>query len=181
MALSNNRFLLLINVTVWLTLVYPAKVMAASVVPGSSIEAKPFPNVQPVSTNQINTFSWGSFVVIVVVFLALLLFFAVAVKRFSRSTSGSSSWFKLLDRQQMGPGHNLYLVELAGRMQILGVTNQTMVKIADLDDAELAGEILQDLAWRNEQILPPWWSQLLANIKGSKFADELKRFDKGGD
>jgi flagellar biogenesis protein FliO len=179
-ALSKKMHYLIINMVIVPTLFVAKVALAASTSPTANIESMPFPASQTIATPQVSAFSWGTFVTIVCIFLVLFAGFALLVKRYNRTTSAANTWFKLLDRQQLGPGHNLYLVELAGHLQILGVTNQTMVKLAELDDAELAGEILQDLAWRNEQVLPPWWSQLIASIKGGKFADELRRYDKGG-
>lgn len=167
---------------VTLILLQATTALASTSTTAQSIEDKAFPAITSgnATTQQVGGFSWGTFITVAFLFVILLGAGSYFVKRLNRTQAMTSPWFKVLDRQQMGPGHYVYLVELAGRLQILGVTNHGMFKIAELDDPELAGEVLQDLAWRAEQVLPPWWEKLVEGFKGHKFMDELKRY-KGED
>ncbi len=144
-----------------------------------NVEDRPFPSVNVTTIQPSTGFAWGSFILTVFLFIVLLTGLSLLVKRLNRNPLLTSPWLKVLDKQQLGPGHYVYLVELAGKLQILGVTGHSMVRIASIDDIELAGDILQDLTWRSEQVLPPWWSQIISRVKERGFSDELSRSRKG--
>ncbi len=182
MTLKLMRGTILLAVLICLLINFGAVAVFAGVSPAistrQSVEDLPFPapNITPAQPS--SGFAWGSFFLTVFLFIVLLVGLSLLVKRLNRTPALTGPWLKVLDKQQLGPGHYVYLVELAGKLQILGVTGHSMVKITEIDDIEMAGEILQDLSWRSEQALPPWWSQILDRIKERSFFDELSRFRK---
>lgn len=154
-----------------------AAVFGGGTDPSQNVEDKLFTadTSSPVGAQPQTGFAWDTLLVTAGLFLLLLVVLGFFVKRINKAAVPVSPWCRILDKQQLGQGHVLYLVELAGRLQILGVTNQSVVKIAELDDADLASEIMQDLAWRAEQTLPPWWTQLFGRVRDRSFAAELRR------
>ncbi|HEX3014864.1 MAG TPA: flagellar biosynthetic protein FliO [Desulfobacteria bacterium] len=106
-------------------------------------------------------------VALFIVILFAVLFITKAIKR-SNLSMGSASWLKVLDRQTLGGQHALYLVEIAGNLQVLAGSGQGLVKIMDIENPDVAAEILADISQRlavpSSGVLP----QLLEKITGLK-------------
>jgi len=167
--------LLVVGLLVYVNMFANAAVFGSTTGQTQNLEDRPFPADTQVTPQVQSSFSWGTLLVTVFIFLICLVSFGFIVKRINSAAAPLSPWLKVLDRQQLGQGQYLYLVELAGRMQILAASTHGVVKIAELDDPDLAGEIIQDLAWKSEQAIPSFWSELFNRLRGRSFQAELQR------
>ena len=151
-----------------------------------SFEDLPFPNepsLSPPGTTDINpAFPWLEMAGTVLVFLAIFLVALWVIRRLylSNLRSMETPWARVLDRQLLGGQQNLYLVEIAGQLQILGGSDHHLLKICEINDPVIAAEILEEIAARpTERIdgllnglkkLWPWRKK-----KKESFSYELER------
>jgi len=84
------------------------------------------------------------------VFLVILFVSLWILRRLNQSNmrSMNTPWARILDRQILYSQQSLYLVEIAGQLQVLGGSDHHLIKICDIDDPEIAAEILEELATR---------------------------------
>ena len=91
-------------------------------------------------------------------------------------------WARVLDRQMLSPNQSLYLVEIAGKLQVLGGTDHHLIKIAEINDPDIAAEILDELTHRPNERVEGILSGIAGGVFGGKrrqkqerFQDELER------
>lgn len=73
------------------------------------------------------------------------------------------SWARVLDRQVLSGQQSLYLVEVAGELQVLGGTDHHLIKISEINDPAVAAEILEEIAARPTERVGGWLERL-ANL-----------------
>ena len=114
----------------------------------------------------------------------LILIIALYVIRYLNQKNirnANAPWVRILDRQALGNQQVLYLVELAGQLQVLGVTDHQIQKISDINDPEIVAEILEDIANRPAERTTDLLlglgkkSIFRRNKKSDSFSQELKR------
>lgn len=156
----------------------------------ASIEDDPY-LVEPLETSPLvadpTAFSWLNLAVTLLVFLLIFLIALWVIRRLYQSNprSMSAPWVRVLDRQTLGGQQNLYLVEIAGQLQILGGSDHHLLKICEINDPALASEILEEIATRPAEKMDGWLRNLgkLAPwrlIKRNAFSRELSRSLDGG-
>jgi flagellar protein FliO/FliZ len=113
-------------------------------------ENQPLPSTgaAPVVANSGS--SWWGLLGMLLVFLVILFVSLWILRRLNQSNMRSMNipWARILDRQILYSQQNLYLVEIAGQLQVLGGSDHHLIKICDIDDPEIAAEILEELATR---------------------------------
>lgn len=112
-----------------------------------NIEDQPYsPQVSAGGTSNAS-FSWG-LIGTLIVFLLILFAALWVIRRLNRSAlrGMNAPWARVLDRQVLGGQQNLYLVEIAGKLQVLGGTDHHLIKISEIEDPEVAAEILDEIA-----------------------------------
>ncbi|MDP4160432.1 MAG: flagellar biosynthetic protein FliO, partial [Bacillota bacterium] len=67
---------------------------------------------------------------------------------------------RVLDRQVLSGQQSLYLVEIAGQLQVLGGTDHHLVKISEINDPAVAAEILEEIATRPIERVGGWAKRL---------------------
>jgi flagellar protein FliO/FliZ len=145
-----------------------------------SIENQPYIPLAP--TPAVNTaISWWGYIGMVSIFIIILIISLVVLKTLRKSNFGisESKWVKVLDRQQLGGQQMLYLVEIAGKLQVLGGSDNSLVKISEIDNPEVATEILEDIANRPFEesggVLPLFFGKLTGFKKNRDFSVELEQ------
>lgn len=146
-----------------------------------SIEEQPFnvptgsENIDPTGTISV----WPLIGTVVVFFLILIAALYVIRYLNRKNVRGiNAPWVRILDRQALGNQQVLYLVEIAGQLQVLGVTDHQIVKVSEINDPEIAGEILEEIANRpvSSELLSGWREKkFLRRKKADPFSQELKR------
>lgn len=153
-----------------------------------SIEDELFGSVAPAATtvNPAGDFSWWSLLGTLLVFLLILLVSLWVIRRLYRSSARKMDvpWARILDRQNLGGQQNLYLVEIAGQLQVLGGSDHHLLKIGEINDPAMAAEILEELATRSADRGDGWQKGLQKLMprrskKEASFAAELKRLLDG--
>lgn len=117
-------------------------------------EGQPFPAAPATNGSDPSTaVSWGPLIATVVVFFVILLLAVYVIRRLNnKEVRGMNApWVRVLDRQAIGNRQVLYLVEIAGKLQVLGVTDQQMVKIAEINEPDVAAEVLEEIANRPQE------------------------------
>ncbi len=144
-------------------------------------EDEALPAAAASSTDPSTAFSWGPLIGTLIVFFLLLFLAVYVIRRLNkRDMRGMNApWMRVLDRQALGNRQVLYLVEIAGQLQVLGVTEQQMVKIAEINDPEVAAEILEEIANRPQERISGFLTDvsgkwLNRNKKGHDFSQELE-------
>jgi len=143
-------------------------------------ENQPYdPNVTvPTATDPV---SWAGLIGTVIVFLIILAIAFYLIKRLNRYSvrSINSPWARVLDRQVLSGNQALYLVEIAGKIQILGATDHHITKVEEINDPDIASEILEEIAQRPEENLDKLFSGIFNKLKPKRrkdpFASELER------
>lgn len=99
---------------------------------------------------QATSFSWWGFVGTVLIFIIILVIALWIIRRLNRSAlrGMNTPWARVLDRQVLNGQQSLYLVEIAGKLQVLGGSDHHLAKLTEIDDPELAAEILDEIANR---------------------------------
>ncbi|WP_425806969.1 FliO/MopB family protein [Desulfitobacterium sp. Sab5] len=115
----------------------------------SDIEGKIYaPSAADVA--QTGSFSLWGLVGTVLIFIVILVIALWIIRRLNRSVlrGMNTPWARVLDRQILNGQQSLYLVEIAGKLQVLGDSDHYLVKLTEIDDPELAAEILDEIANR---------------------------------
>lgn len=121
-------------------------------------QGKPYTLVEasPVVTQPV--FSWWGLFGMVLVFFIILLVSLWMIRRLSKANyrSMNAPWARVLDRQVLAGQQSLYLVEIAGQLQVLGGSDHHMVKISEINDPHVAAEILEEIATRPTERVEGW-------------------------
>ncbi|HHY28330.1 MAG TPA: flagellar biosynthetic protein FliO [Desulfitobacterium dehalogenans] len=127
---------------------------------------------------------WGGIIGTILVFLLILVVALWVIRKMNQASfrGMQAPWARVLDRQMLNTSQSLYLVEIAGKLQILGGTDHHLTKIDEIDDPELAAEILDELAHRPTERVEGILSGIAQRTFGGKrrqgkepFAHELER------
>jgi flagellar protein FliO/FliZ len=147
-----------------------------------SIENKAFPPIgaTPVVTQSV--FSWWGLIEMLLVFLVILVVSLWILRRVNRANvrAMNAPWARVLDRQTLGGQQSLYLVEIAGQLQVLGGSDHHLLKISEINDPDVAAEILEEIANRPIERIDGWTKSLQKLWPGrfrkkEAFSTELER------
>lgn len=122
---------------------------------------------------------WG-IAVTVLIFLVILFVALRMIRHLNRSTMRgmNATWARVLDRQILFGQQSLYLVEIAGKLQVLGGTDQHIMKLTEIDDPELAAEILDELANRPVERAEGELGKLMQKLFSGKKSKEKDSFSR---
>jgi len=152
-----------------------------------SFEKTPYNPSDVVATSTSTAFSWWGWMGTILVFIIILWVALWVIRRMNRSTARgmNAPWARILDRQMLSAQQSLYLVEIAGKLQVLGGTDHHLVKIDEIDDPELAAEILDEITHRPVERMEGLFSGIAKQTFGGKrrkakdpFSTELERLLK---
>ncbi|RNC29556.1 MAG: hypothetical protein AWM53_00554 [Candidatus Dichloromethanomonas elyunquensis] len=127
------------------------------------------------------TFSWTGLIGTVIVFLIILAVSLWLIKRLNKYSvrNMQSPWVRILDRQVLNGQQVLYLVEIAGRIQVLGGTDHHITKVSEINDPDVVAEILEEIADRPEEQMDKFmtgiWKKLRRKPRNDVFSVELER------
>lgn len=145
-------------------------------------EDQVFPSSATAPAAVPSNFSILSLIGTLLVFLLILLVSLWVIRRLNRAglRSMNAPWVRVLDRQMLGGQQSLYLVEIAGQLQVLGGSDHNLVKISEINDPVVAAEILQEIALRPTERVEGWVQSILKNLvrpsrKKESFSAELER------
>lgn len=150
----------------------------------NSIEDQTYNVSAPSPAVGAEAFSWTGLIGTILIFLVILFVALWMIKRLNRYTvrNMQSPWIRVLDRQILNGQQALYLVEIAGKIQILGGTDHHLTKIEEINDPDLAAEILEEIASRPEEkmdkVMTGIWKRFRRNKKKDNFSAELDRLLK---
>lgn len=150
-------------------------------------EDQPFPisdaTVAPVIAE--SAFSWwGGLVGTLLVFVVIMIVSLWIIRGLNRANlrGMNAPWARLIDRQVLNGQQSLYLVEIAGQLQVLGGSDHHLVKIAEIDDPNVAAEILEEIATRPRDKVDSWaqgvkslWQKKMTRRSKDPFSEELER------
>ena len=148
-----------------------------------SIENQPY-NPEIVSHAATEPFSWAGLIGTVLVFLIILVAALWLIRRVNRYTvrNMQSPWARVLDRQPLGTQQSLYLVEIAGKIKVLGVTDHQINVLTEISEPEIVAEILEEIATRPEDkfdnFLNGFWQKVKKKKRKDDFSTELERLLK---
>lgn len=148
-----------------------------------SIEDLEFPPpsaAAPAVTESV--FSWVGLIEMVLVFSLILIVSLWVLRRLNRANvrKMNAPWARVLDRQILGGQQSLYLVEIAGQLQVLGGSDHHLLKISEINDPDVAAEILEEIATRPIERVDGWNKSLQKLMPGRSrkkdtFSTELER------
>ncbi|MDR3541373.1 MAG: flagellar biosynthetic protein FliO [Desulfosporosinus sp.] len=151
----------------------------------TDIEGQPFPSGGNVPAVTHSVVSWWGLLGTLLVFLIILAVSLWVIRRLNRANvrSMNTPWARVLDQQVLGGQQKLYLVEIAGQLQVLGGSDHHLLKLSDINDPSVAAEILDELTPRPAQRVVGrarnsqkfWRSPSRAN---ESFNEELERLLK---
>jgi flagellar protein FliO/FliZ len=121
----------------------------------SNIEGQPYGlGLSNNGAASVTSFSWGGLLGTLLVVIVLLIITLWIIKRLNTSAARglNAPWVRVLDRQVLGGRQILYLVEIAGRLQVLCGSDYHLIKISEIDNPDVAAEILDEIA---DSALPP--------------------------
>ncbi|HWQ43421.1 MAG TPA: flagellar biosynthetic protein FliO [Desulfosporosinus sp.] len=121
-------------------------------------EDNPLPPSGAASVVAQPVFSWWGLMGTLLVFLVILLVSLWVIRRLNRANvrSMNAPWARVLDRQVLGGQQSLYLVDIAGQLQVLGGSDHHLLKISEINDPDLAAEILEEIATRPVERVEGW-------------------------
>lgn len=131
--------------------------------------------------------TWWGLVGTVLIFIIILVIALAVIRRLNRSAlrGMNAPWARVLDRQILSGQQSLYLVEIAGKLQVLGGSDHHLVKLTEIDDPDLAAEIFDEIANRPvekaEGAIGRFSQKLFSGKKGKSkdsFSNELERLLK---
>ncbi|HWQ89472.1 MAG TPA: flagellar biosynthetic protein FliO [Desulfitobacteriaceae bacterium] len=115
----------------------------------SNIEGQPYSlGLSNSGVASVTSFSWGGLLGTLLVVILLLIITLWIIKRLNISAARglNSPWVRVLDRQVLGGRQILYLVEIAGRLQVLCGSDYHLIKISEIDNPDVAAEILDEIS-----------------------------------
>ncbi|KLU60383.1 flagellar biosynthesis protein, FliO [Peptococcaceae bacterium CEB3] len=147
--------------------------------PGN-IENRPY--APPVPSQALHpAFSgWGLFGTLLI-FLIIFVIALWIIRRLNRTAlrGMDAGWARVLDRQLLGGQQVLYLVEVGGKLQVLAGSDHYLLKLTEIDDPDLAAEILEEIATRPAERVEGFLAGLGALLprgrRSKPFAGELAR------
>lgn len=115
-----------------------------------SLENQPYTLGEVATESVTTTYSLGGLIGTMLIFILILIVALWVIRRMNRSAvrGMNAPWARVLDRQNLGGQQSLYLVEIAGKLQVLGGTEHHLVKIDEINDPDLAAEILDEITNR---------------------------------
>jgi len=121
-------------------------------------EDLPLPSSGASSVVTQPVFSWWGLLGMLLVFLIILLVSLWIIRRLSKMSNRriTAPWARVLDRQVLSGQQSLYLVEIAGQLQVLGGTDHHLVKISEIHDPHIAAEILEEITSRPTERMEGW-------------------------
>jgi len=129
-----------------------------------------------------SVFSWWGLLGTLLVFLIILLVSLWILRRLNRAAmrTMNAPWARVLDRQILSGQQSLYLVEIAGKLQVLGGSDHHLVKLSEINDPHIAAEILEEIATRPTERVEGWLQSVRKlwpkqSRKKDTFSAELKR------
>ncbi len=147
-----------------------------------SLEDQAFPPSGAAPTVIEPVFSWWGFMGTLLVFLLILLVSLWIIRRLNRANvrNMNAPWARVLDRQMLGGQQSLYLVEIAGQLQVLAGSDHHLLKISEINDPNVAAEILEEIATRPLERVDGWTKSLQKlwpgrSRKKDTFSTELER------
>ncbi len=113
-----------------------------------------------------SSFSWGGLIGTLLVFLLILVVALWIIRRLNASTSRgmNAPWVRVLDRQVLGGQQILYLVEIAGRLQVLGGSDHHLIKISEIDNPDVAAELLDEIANKSTEKIEGFIARFLQKL-----------------
>ena len=147
-----------------------------------NLEDQAFPpsGAAPAVTGSV--FPWWGLMGTLLVFLLILLVSLWIIRRLNRTNvrNMNAPWARVLDRKMLGGQQSLYLVEIAGQLQVLGGSDHHLLKISELNDPDVAAEILEEIANRPIERVDGWTKSLQKLWSGrfrkkDTFSAELER------
>lgn len=147
----------------------------------NSFENQPYNPPVPTPAAASDPFSWWGLLGTIFVFLVILVVALWMIRKLNRFAvrNMESPWVRVLDRQILGGQQVLYLVEIAGKIQVLGVTDHHITKVAEINDPEVVADILEEIANRPEEKMDRFvneiWRRLRSRKKKDVFSSELER------
>ena len=120
----------------------------------------------------------------ILIFILILVVALWIIRKMNQASirGMQAPWARVLDRQMLSTNQSLYLVEIAGKLQVLGGTDHHLTKIDEINDPELAAEILDEITHRPNERVEGALSGIAQRVFGGKnrrgkehFDDELKR------
>ncbi|AGA70274.1 flagellar biosynthetic protein FliO [Desulfitobacterium dichloroeliminans LMG P-21439] len=139
---------------------------------------------ETVSQTGLDSSYWGGLVGTILIFILILVVALWVIRRMNQASyrGMQAPWARVLDRQMLNTNQSLYLVEVAGKLQVLAGTDHHLTKIDEINDPELAAEILDELAHRPAERAENIFAGIAKQAFGSKrgkgkepFEDELER------
>lgn len=147
-----------------------------------NLEDQVFPPSGAAPEVTVPVFNWLGFMGTLLVFLLILLVSLWIIRRLNRANVRAMNvpWARVLDRQMLGGQQSLYLVEIAGQLQVLGGSDHHLVKISEINDPDVAAEILEEIATRPIERFDGWTKSLQRfwpgrSRKTDAFSTELER------
>lgn len=149
-----------------------------------SLEKQPWNPSEVMTTVDTTPFSWWGLMGTILIFILILWVALWVIHRMNRSSARgmNAPWARILDRQMLSAQQSLYLVEIAGKLQVLGGTDHHLVKIDEINDPDLAAEILEEIANRPIERMEGLFSGIARHTFGGKrrkakdpFSTELER------
>jgi flagellar protein FliO/FliZ len=145
-------------------------------------ESQPLPPSGAAPAVTQTGFPWLGLLGTFMVFILILLVSLWVIRRLNRTNVRNMSvpWARVLDRQVLGGQQSLYLVEIAGQLQVLGGSDHNLLKISEINDPIIAAEILQEIATRPTERVDGWAQSLQkfrvrSSRKNESFSAELER------
>ncbi|HHT62345.1 MAG: FliO/MopB family protein [Bacillota bacterium] len=148
----------------------------------NSIENQPYQPSVPVPAAAGEPFSWGGLIGAVLVFLIILVAALWMIKRLNNISYRNMEvpWARVLDRQVLNNHQALYLVEIAGKLQVLGGTDHHLTKIEEINDPELVAEIFEEIAKRPQgnvnHLIERMGKRLGGRKKNKEFSSQLEHW-----
>jgi flagellar protein FliO/FliZ len=140
----------------------------------TGIESQPvnLPEVSTAATG--SSYSAGGLIATIIFFLVILAVSLWVIRRLNKySYRGMQSpWVRMLDRQTLGGQQTIYLVEVAGKILVLAGTDHHITKIEEINDPEVAAEILEEIANRPVENVEKFMGSILNKLlrrKNRKF------------
>ncbi|MGE4271323.1 MAG: flagellar biosynthetic protein FliO [Desulfitobacterium sp.] len=139
---------------------------------------------ESVSQPGLDSSYWGGLVGTILIFILILVVALWVIRRMNQASfrGMQAPWARVLDRQMLNTNQSLYLVEVAGKLQVLAGTDHHLIKIDEINDPELAAEILDELAHRPVERVEGIFAGIAQQAFGGKrrkgkepFEDELER------
>lgn len=147
-----------------------------------NLEDRAFPPSGAAAEVTKSVFSWWGLMGTLLVFLIILLVSLWIIRRLNRVNvrNLNAPWARVLDRQMLGGQQSLYLVEIAGQLQVLGGSDHHLLKISEINDPDVAAEILEEIATLPLERVDGWAKSLQKlwprrSRKKDDFSTELER------